>query len=89
MTLEEKIASLLSEAEPLRCLLDDDPAKERLTGIVDAINKARAEQSAQVVQDAIAVHREVLDEQAAAEFAAVVESVAPKRGPGRPKKDAA
>ena len=45
MNIEDKIAELLAQAEPLRKLADDDTAKAPLTGIVDEINALRAEQS--------------------------------------------
>lgn len=46
MDIEAKIAALLAEAEPLRCLDEDDEAKLPLAGIVDRINQLRAEQAA-------------------------------------------
>lgn len=46
MTLEDQIAALLAEAEPLRCLDDDDPKKEALGPLVDRINALRAMESA-------------------------------------------
>ena len=45
MNIEDKIAELLAQAEPLRKLDDDDTAKAPLTGIVDQINALRARQS--------------------------------------------
>jgi hypothetical protein len=44
MTIENQIAELLAQAEPLRALDDDDEAKEPLRLIVDRINALRAEQ---------------------------------------------
>lgn len=48
MEIEAKIAALLAEAEPLRCLDEDDEAKRPLAGIVDQINALRAQQTAPV-----------------------------------------
>jgi hypothetical protein len=45
MTIENQIAELLAQAEPLRALDDDDEAKEPLRLIVDRINALRAEQA--------------------------------------------
>jgi hypothetical protein len=45
MTLEEQIAALLAEAEPLRGLSEDDPRSAKLGGLVDAINTLRALQA--------------------------------------------
>lgn len=74
MSIESTISDLLADAEPLRLLDDDDPAKVRLTHIVDEINRLRA------------IQAKAQAEGHEAEFAAIVEAVNPKRGPGRPKK---
>lgn len=74
MTLEDQIASLLAEAEPLRALAEDDPAKVPLAGIVDAINALRARQA----NEPAAAPAPVADPEPAAEIV--------KRDPGRPKK---
>ena len=75
MIHEDEIQALIAEAEPLRGLEEDDPARDVLGRIVDEINRLRALQAkAQKLADEV-------------EFAEVVESVSPaKRGPGRPKK---
>lgn len=77
MSIEDEIQRLLKEALPLRSLEDDDPAKSPLPGIVDAINKLRAEQSREPVEVPAATI-EGADAQEPAEPM--------KRGPGRPKK---
>lgn len=46
MTIEDQITALLAQAEPLRCLPDDEPAKAPLAGMVDEINRLRALQAA-------------------------------------------
>lgn len=65
MNIEDQITALLAEAEPLRYL----PIEEQgaLAGIVDRINALRA------------IQGQAQDAQAEADFAEVVESVAPKR----------
>ena len=45
MNIEDQITALLAEAEPLRCLPQDDPAALPLAGIVDEINRLRAIQA--------------------------------------------
>ncbi len=45
MNIETEIAALLAEADKLRPLPDDEPAKVPLTAIVDKINKLRAVQA--------------------------------------------
>lgn len=45
MTIEDQIAALLAQADPLRGLDDDDGAKIPLAGIVDEINRLRAMQA--------------------------------------------
>ncbi len=82
MSIEAEIQALLSEAEPMRGLPDDDPQTAVLAGIIDGINKLRAIQAEQAMQ-------------APPEFAPVAPEFAQaapapaettKRGPGRPKK---
>lgn len=75
MSIEAEIQALLSEAEPMRGLPDDDPQTAVLAGIIDGINKLRAIQAEQAMQ-------------APPEFAPVAPAPAEttKRGPGRPKK---
>lgn len=46
MDIEAEIKRLLTLAEPLRSLDEDDLVKTPLAGIVDAINKLRAIQAA-------------------------------------------
>lgn len=41
MTQDQEIADLLAQAEPLRLLEDDDPAKAELGPLVDRINALR------------------------------------------------
>jgi hypothetical protein len=53
MTIENQIAELLAQAEPLRGLAHDDPAQAPLAGIVDRINALRAEQAAGRIVDAV------------------------------------
>ena len=48
MTIEDQIAALAAEAEPLRLLPDDEAESMGLPGIVDMINALRAEQAAGV-----------------------------------------
>jgi hypothetical protein len=73
MTIEEQIQTLLANADLLRPLAEDDPEKARLTVIVDEINRLR-------------------DLQGRAEAGRLIEQAEeltrPKRGPGRPKKEA-
>jgi hypothetical protein len=45
LTLEAQITALLAEAEPLRGLDDDDPAKRPLAKMVERINSLRAQQA--------------------------------------------
>lgn len=87
MSIEDDIKRLLELAAPLRLLEDDDPAKGPLTGIVDEINKLRAEQARGALVTAAADLGAAQDAKAESEFAVTAESVnPPKRGPGRPKK---
>ncbi|MGL5736244.1 MAG: hypothetical protein ACRCYS_15375 [Beijerinckiaceae bacterium] len=82
MKLEDQITELLEEALPLRELGDDDPAKERLAGIVDRINTLRAVQAGSMLAEELATPIEGQD-------APDPPHVAPdpvKRGPGRPRK---
>lgn len=72
MTLEAQITALLAEAEPLRGLEDDDPAKRQLSKLVDRVNQLRAQQ---------ALLPQVDD--AEAWFAAEISLLQPKRR-GRP-----
>jgi hypothetical protein len=82
MTLEDKIAALLLEAAPLRCLPEMEQGE--LGAIVDQINRLRALQAA--VGDALGI---AIDQKHEAELQAVMDEVnPPKRGPGRPKKAA-
>jgi hypothetical protein len=81
MTIEDQIAALIAEAEPLRLLSEDDPEREPLTEIVDEINRLRAIESGDVRQmpsvpevDPLAP---VIDDKTTA---------LPARRPGRPRK---
>lgn len=47
MTLKDQIAALLAKAAPLRELEHDDPRAAPLAGIVDEINRLRAQQEAE------------------------------------------
>lgn len=51
MNIESEIKRLLDLALPLRSLDEDDPRKEPLGGIVDEINRLRAEQDKQAKTD--------------------------------------
>jgi len=44
MTIEEQIAALAAKAEPLRALPDEESEALGLPGIIDDINRLRAEQ---------------------------------------------
>lgn len=83
MTLEVQIAALLEEAAPLRCLVDDDPAKIPLCRIVDKINALRAIQAGPGYSRPIVVEADpvVSEEGADADGPEL-----PKRRPGRPRK---
>ena len=89
MNLEQEIGMLLDQAEPLRCLPDDEPAKIPLTAIVDAINKLRAQQ-AKVANPLPEPVLEGADADPEAEpfKAALAEQPQslPARRPGRPRK---
>ena len=75
MSLEDDIQALLAQAEPLRCLDDDDPDKEALGPLVDRINALRAKQAL------LAVHP-------AGEIVMLLPSTDPmvRKKPGRPPK---
>ncbi len=45
MTIEQEIAALCAQADELRPLPEDEPAKAPLAGIIDAINALRAKQA--------------------------------------------
>jgi hypothetical protein len=75
MTIEEQIQTLLANADLLRPLAEDDPEKARLTVIVDEINRLRDLQGRAEARRLIAQADEMVASQ-------------PKRGPGRPKKEA-
>lgn len=83
MTLEAQITALLAEAEPLRCLPDEEAEAKGLPAIVDKINTLRALQANGV--DVLDVAREVVVEALAEDIEA---QLAPKKR-GRPRKDAA
>lgn len=96
MNLETLIAELLAQADPLRELADDDPAKAPLGPLVDKINALRAEQASEAMRgpslrpEVAAVLGDTPREAAelAAKHARAVEEVAAaKRSPGRPKKE--
>lgn len=53
MTLEAQIAALLAEAEPLRCLPDEEAEAQGLPALVDRINALRAKQSAQALKEEV------------------------------------
>lgn len=79
-----EIEQLLEQANALRGLPDEEAEAKGLPKLVDRINAMRA--LGEEVREAIDAATEEGHE---AEFAAVAESVAPKRGPGRPRKVAA
>lgn len=83
MTLEAQITALLAEAEPLRCLPDEEAEAKGLPAIVDKINALRKLQEQGV--DVLDVAREVVVEALAGDIEA---QLAPKKR-GRPRKDAA
>lgn len=75
MTIEDQIAALLAQAEPLRALPDEEAEAAGLPALVDRINALRAFQA----------------KGHGVSFAEVVSQMAPdaepvKRGPGRPRK---
>ncbi len=77
--IEQAIADLLAEAEPLRTLVDDDPLKAELNPIVLEINQLRALQEKRA--------RELGQNQETAAAATLVEAEEViKRRPGRPRK---
>ena len=81
MTLQDQIKALLEEAEPLRALPPEEHELAGLQKLVARINALRAEEARLMSQLDAAIEQR--DE---AEFAVISESVAPKRGPGRPRK---
>lgn len=93
MTIEQEIAALLAKAEPLRALPEWEQGTAGLAAIVEQINALRAIQAREKHEEFLAQMRAALDvdqqSQHEAEFATVVAEVAPKRGPGRPRKEAA
>lgn len=48
MNLEDQIAALLAEAEPLRCLPDEEAEAKGLPALVERINALREAQSRQI-----------------------------------------
>lgn len=98
MSIQARIDALLAKADPLRPLDEDDPRKEPLAGIVDEINRLRAEQSEERIRGSVNAVVEGADhasKEAAADADEAVQAVQagqaqevlkPKRGPGRPKK---
>lgn len=81
MTIEDQITALLSEAEPLRALSEDDPAKEPLGAIVDEINRLRAIQAGETVRNVVE-----LDVDPLAPKLEDKDAPLPVRRPGRPRK---
>jgi hypothetical protein len=82
MTIDQQIAELMAQAEPLR-LLDPQKAEEAGLGvIVDRINALRAESVADRMADA------VMEFKSEAHPTAVTSAVLiePRRKPGRPAK---
>ena len=81
MTIENQIAALLAQAEPLRLLPDAEGESMGLPGVVEQINALRAEQTntAKAVFDAPEI-----DPQAPS--ADELGDALPLRRPGRPKK---
>jgi hypothetical protein len=98
MTVEDQIAALLAQAEPLRALPDDEAEAKGLPALVEQINALRAEQAvvpsiyaaiepvADVVEDDGPMHAASLalagDDKALQEL----QQRNLKRGPGRPRK---
>lgn len=77
--IEEQIAALLAQAEPLRSLDDEDAERMGLPALVERINSLREQQA----KDAHAGFlRAVLAPEPDPEAPAVIE----KRRPGRPRK---
>ncbi len=88
MTIEEEIETLLRQAEPLRCLPDDEPAKVPLTAIVDEINALRAMQADEAVGRSPArIEGDDVDPDAPIiEYDPMTDPL-PRRRPGRPRKN--
>lgn len=82
MTIEDQIAALVAEAEPLRLLPDDEAESMGLPGIVDMINALRADQAAGVA--VVYVEPEIDPQAPVAPFDQT--PALPARRPGRPKK---
>lgn len=93
MTIEQEIAALLAKAEPLRALPEWEQGAAGLASIVEQINALRAIQAREKHEEFLAKMRAALDADQQAqhevEFSPVAAEVAPKRGPGRPRKEAA
>lgn len=83
MNIEDRIAALVAEAEPLRLLPDDEAESMGLPGIVDMINALRAEQTRGV---AIVPQPPEIDPMAP--DVGDQTPALPVRRPGRPKKAA-
>lgn len=77
MTLEDQITALLAEAEPLRCLPDEEAEEKGLPKLVEQVNALRK------LQECVAV---ALDTAIEMRDEAEAEAIAPRRGPGRPRK---
>lgn len=76
-SIEKDIAALAAQADPLRVLPEDEPAKTPLAALVDQINALRAKQARLALEMGA-----LQDEQAEAELVQVVESLKPAKGKG-------
>ena len=92
MTIQDQIAALLSEAEPLRLLDDIEAERQGLGRIVDQINGLRAQEAAEKHDAFIAEVKAALVVDSAPEAIALRAEIAaqpepmPARRPGRPRK---
>jgi hypothetical protein len=84
MTLEDQILALCAEAEPLRCLPDEEAEGRGLPQLVERINLLR---SMQMTQGAML--DQAITERDEAEFRAIAAELSPPKRRGRPPKAAA
>ena len=81
MTVEQEIAELLAQAEPLRALSDEESEKAGLGKLVDRINALRA--LGEPVRAPFVAEQDNAPEALALRHA--IASEMPKRKPGRPR----
>jgi len=85
MTLEDQIAALLAEAEPLRCLPDEEAEAKGLPALVDRINALRVLQGERAAFMASVASLELTEEREQ-EIAAQVQRTQEAKRRGRPPK---